>query len=190
MNIAEIVSQVLDDLATVATTTPNERLPKEEQLRCSVYAAMRPHFKVVCVERGYASIDEGSRTECDLWAHSPGKAPVWLEFKRCWFIKSVKGWNNKPPEQLACWQSDRNKLRRLPVESERYFLLVGCFDFDPLDDDASQYSRVIQNIRGFHAAHLVHRASRPFTWRPNDGISWVGAWVWRWASGAVVEGQA
>jgi hypothetical protein len=183
MDEARIVDAVLEDLALVATSSPNERLPKEEQIRCCIYAAIRPQFRVVCAERGYGSIDDRSRTECDLWASSPGQVPVWLEFKRCW---SASGWVNKPPEQLAGWEADLDKLRAVPVESVRYFLLVGFFDFDPLSEAESAHSGVVCNIRGFHAPQLVHRASREFGWREGDGISWVGAWVWRWGSGVPV----
>jgi hypothetical protein len=186
MDVGRIVDAVLDDLALVASSAPNERLPKEEQIRCCIYAAIRPLFWVVCAERGYGSIDDKSRTECDLWAASPDCVPVWLEFKRCW---SATGWVNKPPEQLGYWEADLDKLRNVPVASERYFLLVGFFDFDPLNEADSSHSGVVQNIRGFHPRQLVHRASREFTWRADDGISWVGAWVWFWASGVTVEGR-
>jgi hypothetical protein len=180
MDEARIVNAVLEDLALVAASSPNERLPKEEQVRCCIYAAIRPLFRVVCAERGYRSIDDRSRTECDLWASSPGQVPVWLEFKRCW---SASGWVNKPPEQLGYWEADLDKLRAVPVESMRYFVLVGFFDFDPLSEAEAVHSGVVRNIRGFHAAQLLYRASREFAWRDGDGISWVGAWVWRWLSG-------
>ncbi len=183
MDESLIINAVLGDLAQVAASLPNERLPKEEQIRCCIYAAIRPLFKVVCAERGYGSIDDRSRTECDLWASSPGQTPVWLEFKRCW---SAAGWNNKPPEQLAYWEADLDKLRMVPVESVRYFILVGFFDFDPLSVPDSTKSGVVRNIRVFHATQLIHRDSREFKWREGDGISWVGAWVWRWGSGVPV----
>src|SRR5262249_3302584 len=165
-------------------SSPNERLPKEEQVRCSVYAAMLPLFQVVCAERGYGSIDDKSRIECDLWARAPHQPDVWLEFKRCW---SAKGWINKPPEQLGYWEADLDKLRGVPAKEDRYFLLVGFFDFDPFSELDSSASRVVQNIRSFHPAQLVHRASGPFAWRVADGISWIGAWVWHWPPGRRVK---
>lgn len=183
MDESRIVNAVLEDLAIVAASLPNERLPKEEQIRCCIYAAIRPFFLVVCAERGYASIDDRSRIECDLWASSPGEAPVWLEFKRCW---SASGWINKPPEQLRHWEADLNKLRAVPNESVRYFVLVGFFDFDPLSEAESAHSGVVRNIREFHASQLLYRVSREFEWRDGDGISWVGAWVWRWDSGVSI----
>jgi len=184
MDVVRVVRTVLDDLALVAASEPNERLPKEEQTRCCIYAAIRPLFRVVCAERGYGPIDDRSRTECDLWASSPDRPPTWLELKHCW---SASGWVNKPPEQLGYWAADLDKLRKLPAASERYFLLVGFFDFDPLDAAESSHSKVIQNVHQFHGGRLVHRASREFAWRTDDGISWVGAWVWHWPVGALVE---
>ncbi len=87
MNIASVIANTLADLALVDSSEPNERLPKEEQIRCSIYAFIRPLYDVVCAERGYGSIDDGSRVECDLWAYSKGSAAVWIEFKRCWSEK-------------------------------------------------------------------------------------------------------
>lgn len=183
MDIPLVIEKMLADLALVATSSPNERLPKEEQIRCSIYAAIRPGYSIVCAERGYASIDDGSRIECDLWAWSPDTASVWIEFKRCW---SAKGWVNKPPEQLRDWEADIEKLRQLSVEGDRYFVLVGLFDCDPLCEQESAHSGVASNIRRFYRSHLVHSASKPFAWRTDDGLSRIGAWVWRWPSGAAI----
>jgi hypothetical protein len=183
MDIPVVIDAMLADLALVASSQPNERLPKEEQIRCSIYAAIRPIYHVVCAERGYASIDDGSRIECDLWASSRGIPPVWAEFKRCW---SAKGWVNKAPEQLRDWEADVDKLRKLSVDADRYFVLVGLFDCDPLCEQQSARSGIANNIRGFYRSRLVHSASKPFTWRADDGMSCVGAGVWHWPSGLAV----
>lgn len=39
MDIRKIIDDMLEDLALVASSQPNERLPKEEQIRCSIYTA-------------------------------------------------------------------------------------------------------------------------------------------------------
>lgn len=189
MKIQPIVNAVLDDLALVAASTPNEHMPKEDQVRCCVYAAIRPLFHVVCVERGYGSIDAGSRIECDLWASNPGSPPVWIEFKRCWDVKS-KGWNPKPSEQKRDWEADRAKLRGVPTESERHFLLVGFFSFDPMPEVLAVRSDVIRNIREFHSGQLVHQDCREFRWPNGQDISHVAAWVWHWPRGVRIEGGA
>jgi hypothetical protein len=183
MDLPTIIASVLSDLAMVARSEPNERLPKEEQIRCSIYASLRPHFEVVCAERGYASIDDGSRIECDLWAGASGGAPTWLEFKRCW---SASGWVNKPPEQLRDWEADIDKLRQLPKDTERYFVLVGVFDCDPLCEIKSAHSGVAKNIRRFYPSQIVYSKSTPFNWREGDGLTCLAAWVWLWPSGQTI----
>lgn len=179
-----VVDAVFEDLALVAASGPNERLPKEKQLRCCIYAALRPGFRVVCVERGYGSVDEGSREEADLWAQPREGAAVWMELKRCW---SVPGWENKPTEQLRSWLLDLAKLQRAPADSERYFVLFGFFGSDPLDPAGAEKGGVVRNLQEFRPARLAHQSSRRFEWRAGDGIAWVGAWAWRWPSGVPVE---
>ena len=61
MDVAAAVEAVFSELARVAAHAPHERLPKEEQTRCCLYAFLRPQWDVVCVERGYSSIDAGGR---------------------------------------------------------------------------------------------------------------------------------
>lgn len=184
IDMRRVVESVFEDLAHVAASGPNERLPKEEQLRCCIYAALRPGFRVVCVERGYGSVDEGSRDEADLWAQPEEGAAVWMELKRCW---SVPGWENKPTEQLKAWLLDLAKLQRVPADSERYFMLFGFFDTDPLDPASSEKGWVVRNLVRFQPERLTHRASRRFEWRTGDGIAWVGAWAWCWPPGVPVE---
>jgi hypothetical protein len=185
MNIANVIDAVLNDLAVIASSQPNERLPKEEQIRCSMYAAIRPLFHVVCAERGYRSIDDGCRTECDLWAFSPNTVPTWIEFKRCW--SSAKALIPKPTEQLNDWERDIEKLTQLPIEVNRYFVLVGVFDCDPTCERDSARCGVAKNIRRFYPAQLIYSGTRKFTWRADDGITRIGAWAWHWEHGKRVE---
>ena len=59
-----------DDLIAIAAMRPRERLPKEEQLRCSMYAALKPLCRLIQVEAGYFDADApGGKSECDfrLW---------------------------------------------------------------------------------------------------------------------------
>lgn len=185
MDIQNTVNLMMDDLVVVARFDPNERLPKEEQIRCSIYAAIRPLFEVVCAERGYASIDEGGRTEADLFAYSSGGTPVWIEFKRCWWIT---GWNNKPPAQLEGWEADVAKLRSLPIVSDRYFVLVGMFDGDPLATSAIGLRKLTALINDFYPQHMIFSTVRNFSWRQGDGVTHLAAWVWRWSAGQSIAG--
>lgn len=184
-DVVRLVDDLFEDLQLVASTSPNERLPKEEQIRCSIYTSLRQHFRVVCAERGYRPIDEKGRTECDLWAAGPNGPSVWIEFKRCW---SVRGWVNKAPEQLGDWQADVGKLEGVPPDSDRYFLMLGLFDFDP-SHPTNTRSQVLANIRSFYSDRLLHHASSRFAWR-DEAISHIGAWVWRWEPGQPIRPTA
>ena len=79
-----------------------------------------------------------------------------------------------------------DKLRKVPVASERYFWLVGYFDFDPMLEFDMTHGQVVRNIRRFHATQLTHQTSKEFAWRKGDGIKWAGVGVWHWASGVPV----
>jgi hypothetical protein len=140
-------------------------------------------FGTVCAERGYTSIDENGRTECDICAFDPGS--LWLEIETCW---SVRGWNNKPSEQSACWQNDIEKLSRIPRDADRCFLLVGFFGFDPLYSNEASRDSVLQNIKSFHPdVMLLGDRTRLIRWR-NEAITHVGIWVWKWGRGVRVGG--
>jgi len=180
---SKVVSDVFSDLILLASSSPNERLPKEEQIRSRVFATIRPWYQLVCVERGYASIDEKGRVECDLWARTPGRPDAWIEMKRCWY---AKGWVNKPPEKLAYWTADIEKLGQVGTDSDRFFLLIGLFDLDLLAIPADAAEGVLRNILGLHSDRCVFRASMPYWWR-EENITHVGAWVWHWRPGVMVK---
>lgn len=180
------ISTLFDELALVAANAPNERLPKEEQSRCCLYAFLRQRWDVVCAERGYASIDEGSSRECDLLAISAGRPWLWLELKHC---RCASGWMNKPSEERRKWEEDLDKLRLVPKDSERYFVLVCFSDFDLSVSELPRKGGVVRSIRSFHPGQLIHQSFRDFTWREDDGITNIGAWVWRWGVGQVIEGR-
>lgn len=184
MNPKRIVQEIFFDLKLISSSKPNERLPKEEQIRCCLYSKFRSDFDVLCAERGYGSIDDLSRIECDLWGCKKGSPDVWLEFKRCWAAK--KGWNNKPTEQLYSWQADISKLQELPPVSDRYFLLIGFFDIDPQQKDKKSTYPILNNIRNFYPSKLKHFDSQPFSWRKENNITHIAAWVWLWKSGQLI----
>jgi hypothetical protein len=187
VNPERAIEALFEDLQGVAAHAPNERLPKEEQSRCCLYAYLRPLWEVVCVERGYASIDEGGKRECDLHAWASTRPPLWLELKHCRCARG--GWQNKPTEERGKWEDDLDKLRLVPVNSDRYFVLLCFSDFDLLSEELPRHGRVIQNVRAFHGSQLVHQASRGFSWRADDGITHIGAWVWHWGVGASIGGR-
>lgn len=81
MNLKGLVEDIFGDLQVVEKSLPNERLPKEEQIRSRLYASLLEECEAVCVERGYNSIDDQSLVECDLWAKDTEGRESWIELK-------------------------------------------------------------------------------------------------------------
>jgi len=177
MDYQHTMKAVFSNLRAVAGSGPKERLPKEEQTRCCLYAHMRPHHEVVCAERNYWSVDEGGRAECELWARSKNGDELWIEIKHCW---CAKGWVNKPGLQFKTWKADISKLSQVSSKSVRYFILVGFFDFDPTNRPLPRHGGVVRMIDQSNSSPAVQIPSQPFLWRKDDGITHIAAWVWGW----------
>jgi hypothetical protein len=185
MNYKPAIDLLFSELSNVAAHAPNERLPKEEQSRCILYAHLRSEWPVVCVERGYRSIDEGGEhRECDLLAIWVGRPDFWLEMKHC---RCAREWQNKPSEELKKWEDDLDKLRLVPSDSDRIFLLVCFSDFDTREDDLPRHGAVVRNVRSFHPSRLMYADTAEFRWRIEDGITHVNAWIWHWHPGEAIE---
>jgi hypothetical protein len=182
MNIPRIMDDVFADLRAVAKAAPNERLPKEEQIRARIFASIRQEFDVVCAEKGYASINRGSRIESDLWARKKGEPDTWIEFKRCWF---GTGWTNKPSEQIKTWSFDLKKLAAAKPSSHRYFFLFGFFDFDPCRSDCATKG-LVRAIYDIEPGVLDHAACEQFRWPNGEGVTHMAAWCWHWRPGVRV----
>jgi hypothetical protein len=182
-DVEAIINDVFEDLRLVAWADPNERLPKEDQIRSRIFASIRAEFKVVCAEKGYTSIENGGRKECDLWAVSKKGQVTWIEFKRCWY---AKGWNNKPSEQYGTWLDDLRRLGKAKIDSHRYFFLFGFFDFDPRKPSRGG-NRLMMRVRSVDAEGLVHNKVEPFQWRNGKLVAHMAAWAWHWRPGIQVR---
>ncbi|MEO5375849.1 MAG: hypothetical protein H7840_16585 [Alphaproteobacteria bacterium] len=162
------VEAALDEIVLISRNGPKEVKPKEEQLR----SAMCRHYSnqgfLVHVEAGYP--DSGA--ECDLRvAGRKGGRERWIEIKTAW---GGKGWNGKPAELAAGWESDLCKLRQLaPEGSRRYLVVFGFFD-RPLDGSRLGLQARIAEVRG---RLLFALPERPFTWR-STSLAVVRAWAW------------
>ena len=183
MDLGQLTTAIFQEWNRISGTDPQERLPKEAQTQCIAYSALRSMFEVVCAERGYGSVDEGNRTECDLWAASPDRPETFIEIKHAWDSSSL---NNKPSEQIAAWMADVAKLEGLPSRSDRYFLLIGFFEKDPLVAAAPRVRGVLSAIHRLHPSRLVHRDSATYHWR-DQRINHIAVWVWHWPAGCEVE---
>ena len=174
MNHEKIINDILADLKSLSLNNPNERLPKEEQIRSRMYASLIGDHSYVSVERGYYPIEDGNSSECDLWLKNNDGSEAWVEIKRCW---SGKGLIDKPKEQLESWTEDINKLSHLPTNTERYFILIGVFEHDP--KIFPRKSKVLSNIDTFHTEHEILFSYKPMHWR-NSSINFVCCWCFKW----------
>lgn len=104
-------------------------IPKEEQIRSSLYAYLCKSKRGQCVEIEASIPGSEKRGEIDLRVF--GKPPVLIELKRTW---ALSHWQNKYSESLRGWKSDVQKLN-LPSASKnegyrRCFLLVVFYGSD------------------------------------------------------------
>ena len=180
MNIKQLSNSVIEDLNLVSQSEPNERLPKEDQIRSLIFSELKSVFKFVCSERSYQPAGNGNTEECDIWAKGPRSNPTWIEIKR-WWSGSI-GWVTKPAEQLKSWNKDIYKLSAIENNSNRYFFLVGMFDLDPLQNSGNRFRGVISNINEFYPNNLCHSESRKFSWRDTEMTN-IAIWVWHWKPG-------
>lgn len=176
-----LTTTIFEELAKVASTNPQERLPKEDQTRCILYSVLRPEFGTVCAERGYGPVEK-SRIECDLWAENKDEQ-AFFEIKNAWSAKTLK---ISPPEQFAAWMADLAKLEGLSPDSDRYFLLVGFFDEDPLAERDVPAKSFLDKVNHLHPERLLHRQSTRFRWR-QESIQYMAVWIWCWPEGIELE---
>lgn len=176
----EIAREVIADLNSIAAAEPNERLPKEEQIRASVYAVLRPIAKVVAVERGYWPIESGAKQESDIWMRGRSGEEAWIEIKRAWAGQSF---TNRPRSQVSSWDGDLEKLASASPQSARIFLLVAFFDRMPHWPPAQDEKGLLRCIFDWQPINRVYESpANTCKWR-SDGISHVGIFGWSWLPG-------
>jgi glycerol-3-phosphate cytidylyltransferase-like family protein len=189
MNAKKLADLIIDDLKNVASHGPNERMPQEEQVRCTVFNYLKPLSAVVCAEKGFKSIDDAGKAKCDLWAHGKDDSISWIEIKTCWAYPRA----NIRPDQIDKWNID---LKRLSSETktDRYFILVGFFDSDPLGpmDNFTNPKRkaIVNKVHSIHPKMCIAKKSEMFSWRPKSiyskSITHLGVWIWHWPKGVKI----
>ena len=184
MDFHKFAIAIADDLKRVAKSLPNEKLPKEEQVRSCLYAELRPESEAVCVERGYASHESQSTIEVDLWVRHATGTDYWIEIKRFWHV-SAPGWVHKPDEQLKNWRADLDKLAKVSLEDNRIFVLVGFLTIDPGIDLLTIKDGAIHRMNHLYPSFRCHHSIFPFEWRDSPVRS-VSISVWKWRRGEAI----
>jgi hypothetical protein len=160
------------DLTIISERGPRERLPKEDQIRCSMYAALKPLCDLIQVEAAYFDADRnGGKSECDFRVWLKDGSECWIEIKRAW---EGQGYVNKVPELRRSWKSDISKLRRAKSADHRVFVLFTFSDKDPCSDQTP----LCRAIHKFHPRHRIcgEKKSVSFSWRKK--FNFMGAWIW------------
>ncbi len=185
MDVAKVVDAVISDLVVVSQHQPNERLPKEEQSRSTVFGVLKAMGYVVCAERGYLNPDdEDSGEEADLWFIGPANVPAWVEMKMAW---DARGLNNKRKSQVESWSEDVEKLRACDTTSDRYFILVGVFGSDPCELGGDLSRGLRPHLQAFYPRKVVAKRCIQFSWPNAEGVEHLAVFIWRWPPGEAIE---
>ena len=189
MNVATLIKSSLRavyvDLHKISKVKvqPKGRLPKEEQIRCSLYAALKPKVRFIQAEASYTDIDRPSRKtkECDLHLITKSGEHVWIEIKRTWEArrsgKMRTKFINKISEQKKGWRKDLKQLKCRKGRQFKVFTLVS-FTERNIDAEKTELCRTIDSIA--KGKKTVTETSRRFDW-PGTTVQWlkVQALIWR-----------
>lgn len=178
MNFTKIAKGILKDLRAISESGPNERLPKEEQIRCHIYSELIFEYPVVAVEKGYGSIDHALKKECDLWCRDEDGIETWIEIKRCWY---GRGFNVKTRYQVADWKKDIEKLASCPKSSNRVFVLVALSEIDP-NKHQEQPPHMLSEICSFYPDRLWGGEGGSLSWRESS-LGYAKVYFWLWPKG-------
>ena len=161
----QAIEEAIADIQRISSFDPNERLPKEEQIRCAMYNAYRQRDLVVHAEAGYPA----TQCECDLRVHGQLMPETWIEIKTVW---SGAGWVNKPVEQVRGIQSDFEKLESVRASANCMTVVFGFFDRPAAETPLGE---MILDLNPKWLA--FDSGNRRFHWR-GENLSVLRAWSW------------
>ncbi|HEX2580535.1 MAG TPA: hypothetical protein VHL08_00985 [Dongiaceae bacterium] len=110
------------DYMSISSRDLRDVKPKEDQIKCALYAHLRQGGYSVHVEGAYQS-----RGRCDLRAYQNdgSMGDILIEIKTAW---AGPGWVNKQDEQFSSWEEDCGRLRDAIAERDAesgVFILFG-----------------------------------------------------------------
>ena len=178
----EIISGLIENLEASSISDANERLPKEEQIRCHLYHLLIRPNRHICAEHRYGSIDEKPKYESDLWVRESNGNEHWIEIKTAWFSSDL---NNKVPLQLQSWIYDISKLATASSISDRSFILIALTNFDTQSNDAKDHP-LIKSLNAISEFPPKICCSKTFHWPHAQSVTHITSWVWHWGVNEVI----
>ncbi len=162
----------LEYLDKISSSKPNERLPKEEQLRCALFSFYTSKGYLVHPEAAYFPADDGNKEECDLRVITSSKEH-WIEIKTA---RCASHLQTKTTEEVGRWEKDGWKLENAPENADKIFILYTFTENHPDETDSTFFKA----IRDLWADYAVTRAcTKKFSWR-DTSVNYVTAWYWQW----------
>lgn len=158
---------------------PQEVKPKEDQIKCALYAALKNSGAVVHVEATY---NGEHKQVCDLRAKF-GETYHWIEIKTAW---AAPGWVNKLNEQVGTWCKDIERLRGVepgPNAAEAYFVLFVFYGRD--SPAAKAMLSVVEELDGTLECLFRGDVSVGFDW--HNGLNAFQYSLWRVGADCSVE---
>lgn len=170
--LAAALDESIQQLIKISQYSPNERLPKEEGLRCFLYHYYTSRGVLVHPEAGFFPADDGNKEACDLRLIFPDHEE-WVEVKTA---RCAPGLNKKITEDSGRWDRDGWKLENAPAGAHRTFALY-TFTHDHPDDSRDAFFGKIINL--WPGYEVRKTKSHNFTWRDTN-VKYATAWFWRW----------
>lgn len=152
---------------------PNERLPKEEQIRCFLYHFYTSHSIIAHPEAAYFPAEHGSKEECDLRIIFPDRNEEWIELKTA---RCATGLQTKLSEESRKWDKDGWKLDHAPSGATRTFVLFTFTEDNPDDHDIEFFSKIIDLWPKYPVKKI---STHELNWR-DTAVKYVTAWFWQW----------
>ena len=167
----KLSEKIIEEIKSLSSYAPKERLPKEEQIRCVVYDYYKQNSEFVCVERNYEDVDAGKTEACDLLIYLKNGKKRYIEIKTCWYGSYF---TNKLKEQKTNWENDIERLRRAKINPDItcHFILIGL-----IERKQKSKTKLEESVNSIANVNLICNKTSDCTWRDTE-IDTISVWIW------------